>query len=106
MANTKKGLISRKKMELFLLNLSRTGHIEDSCHAVGYADSSYIRKVRNKDSKFAAKWDAALLVAAEIKRTLDPKDIISRGRYNPPLELSRRIRTLVCDLPETRMAPF
>lgn len=65
MAKTKKGIISQKKMDLFLLNLSKTGHIESSCHAVGYSDSSYIRKVKNKDPVFAAKWDAALLVAAE-----------------------------------------
>ena len=36
-------------------------------------------KMRKEPSVF---WD----VAAEIKRALDPKDIISRGRYNPPLD--------------------
>ena len=36
-------------------------------------------KIRKEPSVF---WE----VAAEIKRALDPKDIISRGRYNPPLD--------------------
>ena len=36
-------------------------------------------KMRKEPSGF---WD----VAAEIKRALDPKDIISRGRYNSPLD--------------------
>lgn len=65
MAKTKRGVISQKKIDLFFLTLAKTGHIEQSCHAVGYADSTYLRKLKNKDPDFAAKWDAALLVAAE-----------------------------------------
>jgi hypothetical protein len=37
-------------------------------------------KLRDKNDTF---WQ----VAEDIKRALDPKDIISRGRYVPPLEL-------------------
>ncbi|MCC6485975.1 MAG: FAD-binding oxidoreductase [Candidatus Hydrogenedentes bacterium] len=36
-------------------------------------------------SKLADEGDPFWQVASEIKRTLDPKDIISRGRYIPPL---------------------
>ena len=65
MAKTKKGIISQKKIDLFLVTLRKTGHIEDSSLAVGYTDSSYLRKLKNKDPKFKKLWEEALLICAE-----------------------------------------
>lgn len=65
MAKTKKGIISQKKQDNFLLHLAKTGHIENSCLAVGYADSTYLRKLKNSDENFAAKWEQALVTCAE-----------------------------------------
>lgn len=57
--------ISKRKRNLFLENLRRTGKIKLSAQCAGYADSTYLRRLYNNDEDFARQWDEALLIAAD-----------------------------------------
>lgn len=59
-SDNKSPAISKRKRTIFLDVLRRTGKIVQAAQAAGYADSSYLRKVRKKDDDFATDWDEAL----------------------------------------------
>lgn len=57
--------ISRRKRHAFLRALALTGKVNHSAQAAGYADSTYLRKLRQTDEEFSTQWDLALDAAAD-----------------------------------------
>lgn len=57
--------ISRRKRAAFLRALAISGKVAQSARAAGYADSTYLQKLRLSDEEFAQQWDLALESAAD-----------------------------------------
>jgi hypothetical protein len=58
-------VITQKKKDMFLAQLRLSGHVTNSAQAVGYADATYLRKLRAKDADFAQEWEEAMVAAVE-----------------------------------------
>ena len=65
------------KTALFLDNLAKHGRVDLAAKNAGYADTSYINRLRRKDEEFAAAFDEAMnaamdnLEAEAIRRAVD-----------------------------------
>src|SRR5579872_3846311 len=68
--------ISRRKQQIFLEALRRTGQIQKSAEAAGYTSSTYMRKLRQQDPEFAKEWDEALEAGIDVLED----EAIRRGR--------------------------
>jgi len=55
--------VAKRKRELFLEHLRKTGHISDSAKHAGYSTSSKLHELRRQDEDFARQWDEAVDVA-------------------------------------------
>ncbi len=69
---------SRKKKRAFLAALAATGgRVGEAAKAVGFTDTSYLRKCRREDEDFAEAWDHAMeagtdkLVDEAVRRAVD-----------------------------------
>ncbi len=51
--------MAKKKREIFLKVLAKTGMVVESARAAGYADSRPVNQYRKLDPEFAAAWDEA-----------------------------------------------
>ena len=58
-------LISKRKRQMFLEALARTGKVNLAAEAAGYATSNVLRQYYHDDPEFAAAWDAALQTAVD-----------------------------------------
>ena len=58
--------LSDRKIKKFLSTLRRTGKVSFSARAAGYADSSYMHKLKAADANFAKAWDEALNAAHDM----------------------------------------
>lgn len=58
--------ISRRKRNAFLRALAITGKVAESARSAGYADSTYLQKLRQTDEEFADQWNLAVDAAADI----------------------------------------
>ena len=67
--NLTKTEISKRKQTKFLTVLARTGNITQSAKAVGYADTTYLRRLKKDNKDFAEAWEMAALAGAD--RLLD-----------------------------------
>lgn len=55
--------MSKKRRKLFLQVLSKTGKVSEAARCAGYADTSFLVRLRKQDEDFAAEWDIALEAA-------------------------------------------
>jgi len=58
-------VLSQRKRKVFLEVLGRTGKVKTAAEAAGYADSSFMGRIRRQDEEFAKEWEQALRTAAE-----------------------------------------
>lgn len=61
-----KNFLAEKKRIAFLRVLAITGNIIKAAHAVGYADTTRLNRLRHEDPVFAAEWQAALVAAGDV----------------------------------------
>jgi hypothetical protein len=59
-------IVSRKRRQIFLKHLSRTGKVIVAARAAGFTNSTYLYRVRDEDEEFAKQWDAALYASADL----------------------------------------
>lgn len=52
--------ISKEKREIFLTHLAKTGQTKDAARLAGYADSTYLHRLKKNDPEFAAQWQEAI----------------------------------------------
>ena len=58
--------VSKRKQKKFLDVLARTGNITRSAKAVGYADTTYLRRLKKSDKDFSEKWEMAYLSGSDM----------------------------------------
>ncbi len=58
--------VSKKKQKKFLEILARTNNITLSAKAVGYADTTYLRRLKKQDKDFAERWEMAQFAATDM----------------------------------------
>lgn len=56
-------VVSEKRRRLVLKYLRQTGKVNESCQRAGYADATYIQRLRNTDPEFSKAFDEAREVA-------------------------------------------
>jgi hypothetical protein len=79
---------SLRRRARFIQILSSTGRVMKAARAVGYADTSYLHRLRREDEEFADEWDAAVeasfdVIESEAKRravTGVVKDVYYKGK--------------------------
>jgi hypothetical protein len=57
--------ISNKKKDIFIEVLSLTGKVTEAAKAAGYADSTYMHKMRRQDKVFEQRWKDAIEAAGD-----------------------------------------
>ena len=55
--------LSKKKQRKFLEILATTGHVTKAAKAVGYANPTYLQKLRREDKDFKEAWELAVQAA-------------------------------------------
>jgi hypothetical protein len=57
--------ISEKKREIFLNLLALTGKVTEAANAAGYADTTYLNRLRRQDKVFDKRWKEAIEAAGD-----------------------------------------
>lgn len=58
--------MSKKRRKMFLSILAKTGKVSEAARCAGYADTSFLVRLRKQDEDFAAEWDTALEAAKHV----------------------------------------
>jgi len=59
-------VLAKKKRNVFLSILAKTGKVAEAARACGHTDTSTFQKFRRNDEEFAEAWDEALEAAAHV----------------------------------------
>lgn len=58
--------MAQRRRRIFLKVLAESGNVMRAAKAVGYTNSSYVRRLRREDPVFAEQWDAAMQAAGDV----------------------------------------